>query len=162
MNEMELIPLLFPGSQRQIEAALRQIGRKFPDVDLSPVNIPSGENPQSAVLVPDIMQVMPGISQVTIISLVSLSSHALSRCPAHVNPVFASKNEVHVVVFCTSVRKVILLSDWRKLENTYRFWISIFHISKTVWSLILDLFSLVIGWGRVTDCMSIEWCNDYL
>lgn len=72
MNEMELIPLLFPGSQRQIEAALRQIGRKFPDVDLSPVNIPSGENPQSAVLVPDIMQVMPGISQVTII-LLSLS-----------------------------------------------------------------------------------------
>lgn len=88
MNKMELTALIFPGSQRQIEAALRQIGRKFPDVDLSPVNIPSGDNPQSAVLVPDIMQVMPGISQVTIISFVSLSSHALSRCSAHVIPVF--------------------------------------------------------------------------
>lgn len=88
LNKMELNTLIFPGSQRQIEAALRQIGRKFPDVDLSPVNIPSGDNPQSAVLVPDIMQVMPGISQVTIISLVSLSSHALSRCSTHVIPVF--------------------------------------------------------------------------
>lgn len=88
LNKMELNTLIFPGSQRQIEAALRQIGRKFPDVDLSPVNIPSGDNPQSAVLVPDIMQVMPGISQVTIISLVSLSSHALSRGSAHVIPVF--------------------------------------------------------------------------
>lgn len=88
LNKMELNTLIFPGSQRQIEAALRQIGRKFPDVDLSPVNIPSGDNPQSAVLVPDIMQVMPGISQVTIISLVSLASHALSRCSAHVIPVF--------------------------------------------------------------------------
>lgn len=88
LNKMELNTLIFPGSQRQIEAALRQIGRKFPDVDLSPVNIPSGDNPQSAVLVPDIMQVMPGISQVTIISLVSPSSHALSRCSAHVIPVF--------------------------------------------------------------------------
>lgn len=88
LNKMELNTLIFPGSQRQIEAALRQIGRKFPDVDLSPVNIPSGDNPQSAVLVPDIMQVMPGISQVTIISLVSLSSHALSRCSAHVIPVY--------------------------------------------------------------------------
>lgn len=85
LNKMELNTLIFPGSQRQIEAALRQIGRKFPDVDLSPVNIPSGDNPQSAVLVPDIMQVMPGISQVTIISLVSLS---LSRGSAHVIPVF--------------------------------------------------------------------------
>lgn len=88
LNKMELNTSIFPGSQRQIEAALRQIGRKFPDVDLSPVNIPSGDNPQSAVLVPDIMQVMPGISQVTIISLVSLSSHALCRCSAHVIPVF--------------------------------------------------------------------------
>lgn len=88
LNKMELNTLIFPGSQRQIEAALRQIGRKFPDVDLSPVNIPSGDNPQSAVLVPDIMQVMPGISQVTIVSLVSLSSHALSRGSAHVIPVF--------------------------------------------------------------------------
>lgn len=99
MNKIELITLIFLGSQRQIEAALRQIGRKFPDVDLSPVNIPSGDNPQSAVLVPDIMQVMPGISEVTIISLVSLSSHALSRCSAHVNPVFTSKNEVHKWLF---------------------------------------------------------------
>lgn len=88
LNKMELNTLIFPGSQRQIEAAIRQIGRKFPDVDLSPVNIPSGDNPQSAVLVPDIMQVMPGISQVTIISLASLSSYALSRCSAHVIPVF--------------------------------------------------------------------------
>lgn len=60
------------GSQRQIEAALRQIGRKFPDVDLSPVIIPSGDNPQSAVLVPDIMQVMPGISQLSLPEGVSI------------------------------------------------------------------------------------------
>lgn len=74
--------MLFIGSQRQIEAALRQIGKKFPDVDLSPVNIP-GDNSQSAVLMPDIMQVMPGISQVTLISHALLL--LLSRCSEHVN-----------------------------------------------------------------------------
>lgn len=74
--------MLFIGSQRQIEAALRQIGKKFPDVDLSPVNIP-GDNSQSAVLMPDIMQVMPGISQVTLISHALLL--LLSRCLEHVN-----------------------------------------------------------------------------
>lgn len=80
------------GSQRQIEAALGQIGRKFPDVDLSPVNIPSGDNPQSAVLVPDIMQVMPGISQLSlpegvsvdvVVSSIVDAGHIFIQQPTH-------------------------------------------------------------------------------
>lgn len=73
------------GSQRQIEAALRQIGRKFPDVDLSPVNIPSGENPQSAVLVPDIMQLsLPeGVSIDVVVSSIVDAGHIFIQQPTH-------------------------------------------------------------------------------
>lgn len=73
------------GSQRQIEAALRQIGRKFPDVDLSPVIIPSGDNPQSAVLVPDIMQLsLPeGVSIDVVVSSIVDAGHIFIQQPTH-------------------------------------------------------------------------------
>lgn len=73
------------GSQRQIEAALRQIGRKFPDVDLSPVIIPSVDNPQSAVLVPDIMQLsLPeGVSIDVVVSSIVDAGHIFIQQPTH-------------------------------------------------------------------------------
>ena len=65
------------GTQKQIDIALRHISRRFPDVDLSPINIPnnlSKENspPQAPVLMPEIMQVMPDIEQVNITNSVPL------------------------------------------------------------------------------------------
>ncbi|XP_048751874.2 A-kinase anchor protein 1, mitochondrial-like isoform X2 [Ostrea edulis] len=73
------------GTQRQIEAAVRQIGRKFPDVDLSPVNIPSSDTPQSAVLMPDIMQLnLPeGVSVDVVVSSIVDAGHIFIQQPTH-------------------------------------------------------------------------------
>lgn len=56
------------GTQRQVDGALVMISKRFPGVDLAQVDVPALNDPLPAVtnplIIPEIMQVIPGITQV--------------------------------------------------------------------------------------------------
>lgn len=77
------------GTQKQIDNALSMIGKKFPEVDLSPVNIPTLNDPQpplpNPLLMPEIMQLQlpEGVSVDVVVSSIVDAGHIFMQQPTH-------------------------------------------------------------------------------
>ncbi|XP_076107073.1 uncharacterized protein LOC143075524 isoform X1 [Mytilus galloprovincialis] len=84
------------GTQTQIDDALAMISKRFPEVDLRPVDVPSLNEPQPVVsnplLMPELMQVIPGITQLNlpegvsvdvVVSSIVDAGHIFMQQPTH-------------------------------------------------------------------------------